>query len=103
MVEIDLHGLELWQALEEIVYKLEECKTIGIREITRSILIQEIFIFIESFRIFIIIPFIYFFEMTCKGILLKFINSIEIILMKELNQIIKIFIHKNIERLNIYH
>lgn len=40
MMEIDLHGLELWEALEEIVYKLEECKTRGIREITRSILIQ---------------------------------------------------------------
>ncbi len=29
MMEIDLHGLELWEALEEIVYKLEECKTIN--------------------------------------------------------------------------
>ena len=34
MMEIDLHGLELWEALEEIVYKLEECKTRGIQEIT---------------------------------------------------------------------
>lgn len=33
-MEIDLHGLELWEVLEEIVYKLEECKTRGIREIT---------------------------------------------------------------------
>ena len=39
-MEIDFHGLELWKALEEIVYKLEECKTRGIWEITRSILIQ---------------------------------------------------------------
>ncbi len=34
MMEIDLHGLELWEALEEIVYKLEECQTKSIREIT---------------------------------------------------------------------
>lgn len=27
MMEIDLHGLELWEALEEIVYKLEESLT----------------------------------------------------------------------------
>lgn len=33
-MEIALHELELWEALEEIVYKLEECKTRGIREIT---------------------------------------------------------------------
>ncbi len=32
-LEVDLHGFELWEALEEIVYKLEECKTRGIREI----------------------------------------------------------------------
>ena len=34
MMEIDLHGLELWEALEEIVYKLEECQEKGIQEIT---------------------------------------------------------------------
>lgn len=28
-LEVDLHGFELWEALEEIVYKLEECKTIN--------------------------------------------------------------------------
>ena len=34
MVEIDLHGLELWEAIEEIVYNLEDCQIKGIREIT---------------------------------------------------------------------
>jgi len=34
MMEIDLHGLELLEVPEEIVYKLEECQIKGIREIT---------------------------------------------------------------------
>ena len=34
MMEIDLHGLELLEALDEIAYKLEECQMKGIREIT---------------------------------------------------------------------
>jgi len=33
-MKVDLHGFELWEALEEIVYKLEECKTRGVQEIT---------------------------------------------------------------------
>ena len=34
IIKIDLHGLELWEAIEEIVDKIEECQTKGIREIT---------------------------------------------------------------------
>ena len=33
-MELDLHGYELWEALEEILYHLEECHAIGIREIS---------------------------------------------------------------------
>ncbi len=33
-MEIDLHGYELWKAIEEIIYKLEECQANGIREIS---------------------------------------------------------------------
>ncbi len=32
--ELDLHDYELWEALEEILYYLEECQTMGIREIS---------------------------------------------------------------------
>ena len=34
MMEFNLHGLELYEAREEIVYRLEECQMKGIREIT---------------------------------------------------------------------
>ncbi len=34
MMEKNLHGLELWEAIEEILYKLGECQMKGIREIT---------------------------------------------------------------------
>jgi len=33
-MELDLHGYELREALEEILYHLEECQTMGIREIS---------------------------------------------------------------------
>ena len=33
-MELDLHGYELWEALEEILYHLEECQAKGIREIS---------------------------------------------------------------------
>ena len=33
-MEIDLHGFELWEALEEIVCCLEECRVKGISEIS---------------------------------------------------------------------
>ncbi len=33
-MEIDLHGLELWDALEEILHHLEECRVKGIQEIS---------------------------------------------------------------------
>jgi len=33
-MDLDLHGYELWEALEEILYKLEECRVMGIREIS---------------------------------------------------------------------
>ena len=32
-MEIDLHGYELWDAIEEMCYRLEECNIKGIREI----------------------------------------------------------------------
>ena len=32
-MEIDLHGFELWDAIDEILYKLEECKIKGEREL----------------------------------------------------------------------
>jgi len=33
-MKINLHGFELWEAIEEIIYKLEECQANDIREIT---------------------------------------------------------------------
>ena len=33
-MEINLHGFELWEAIEEILYKLEECQVNDIHEIT---------------------------------------------------------------------
>ena len=33
-MEINLHGFELWEAIDEIIYKLEEYQAKGIREIT---------------------------------------------------------------------
>ena len=33
-MEIDMHGFELWEALEEIVFYLEECKAKDIKEIS---------------------------------------------------------------------
>jgi DNA-nicking Smr family endonuclease len=33
-MEIDLHGMELWEALEEILYHLEECQAKGIHELS---------------------------------------------------------------------
>lgn len=33
-MEIDLHGLELWAAIEEVLYHLEECHAKGVREIS---------------------------------------------------------------------
>jgi len=33
-VEVDIHGFELWEAIEEIIYYLEEYKVRGIQEIS---------------------------------------------------------------------
>ena len=33
-MELDLHGMKLWEAMEEIGYRLEECKVKGARQIT---------------------------------------------------------------------
>jgi len=33
-MEVDIHGFELWGAIEEIIYCLEECKVRGIQEIS---------------------------------------------------------------------
>jgi len=33
-MEIDLHAFELWDAIEEVVYKLEDCKIKGVQEIS---------------------------------------------------------------------
>jgi NDP-sugar pyrophosphorylase family protein len=32
-MEIDVHGLHLWESIDEILYYLEECRTNGIHEI----------------------------------------------------------------------
>lgn len=32
-MEIDIHGLHLWEAVDEIIYCLEECKVKNINEI----------------------------------------------------------------------
>lgn len=31
-LEVDIHGFELWDAIEEIIYCSEECKVRGIQE-----------------------------------------------------------------------
>ncbi|MBD3216058.1 MAG: hypothetical protein GF311_25825 [Candidatus Lokiarchaeota archaeon] len=33
-MEIDIHGLHLWEAIDEILYFLEECRVKDIKEIT---------------------------------------------------------------------
>ncbi|MEJ2280121.1 MAG: Smr/MutS family protein [Candidatus Lokiarchaeota archaeon] len=33
-MEIDIHGLRLWEAIDEILYFLEECKANDIKEIS---------------------------------------------------------------------
>lgn len=33
-MEVDIHGFELWEAIEEIIYYLEECKVREIQEIS---------------------------------------------------------------------
>jgi dsDNA-specific endonuclease/ATPase MutS2 len=33
-MEIDIHGLHLWEAIDEIIYFLEECRLNGIQEIS---------------------------------------------------------------------
>ncbi len=33
-MEINLHGFELWDAIEEVIYKLEDCKIKGVQEIS---------------------------------------------------------------------
>ncbi|TXT58939.1 MAG: hypothetical protein BAJALOKI2v1_280030 [Promethearchaeota archaeon] len=32
-MEIDIHGMRLWEAIDEIIYYLEECRVNGIKEI----------------------------------------------------------------------
>ena len=33
-MEIDIHGMRLWEAIDEIIYRLEECRTQEVKTIT---------------------------------------------------------------------
>ena len=33
-MEIDIHGMRLWEAIDEIIYRLEECRIQDVKSIT---------------------------------------------------------------------